>query len=161
MLFKLTILKKRSLGIFSFVLFVAVLLGISSNLQVLYADGEKVHGKTIRLIKGRIATEIIKAKDSNGIAMPNANISVTVDEPAIASIKIKDVGAGDKLDDNGTIAVAVADGGGSKAFIVKGLREGKTTVNFTITGSGDGAEVVKHALTVKVIELKIKDNSSW
>ena len=161
MLFKLTILRKRSLGIFSFVIFVALFLGSSSNIQVACADGEEVHAKTIRLIKGRIATETIQPKNSNGDTMANANITVTVDEPAIAFIKIKDVGSGDQVEENGTIVAAMTNDGGSKAFVVKGLREGKTTINFTITGSGSSAEVVKHALTVKVIELKIKDNSSW
>ena len=159
MLFRLIILKKRLLIISSFVFLVSAFPGVSSNINVTFADGEKVHGKSIRLIKGRNATEIIQAKNSNGDVMANAKITVTVKDPAIASIKLKDVGSEDQVDDRGKIVAAMTDDTGSKAFIVKGLRGGKTTINFMITD--DGTDLVKRTLTVKVIELKIKDNTSW
>ena len=142
--------------VFSFTVF-----GILDNRKAVFADNEgssAAIAKSVRLVKDREVTEIVKAINNKSEPIADAGISVKVDNPGVARISIKDVTSEDQVDESGTILMAKADGNGQKAFIIRGLQGGSTAIHLDIKDK-DGT-VTNQVINVKVIELKI-EQKSW
>lgn len=142
--------------VFSFTCF-----GFLDNSKAVFADNEgssATIAKSVRLIKDREVTEIIKAINNKKESIADAEISVKVDNPGIARISIKDVTSEDQVDESGKILMAKADGNGQKAFIIRGLQGGSTAIHLDIKDKEGAA--ANQVINVKVIELKI-EQKSW
>ena len=123
-------------------------------------DNQNIITKTNRLIKGSKITETIKTVDADGNPLPNANITVSVEDKNIVAINVKNISDEDKITDN-TI-VAKSDLNGQRLFNIKGLKAGSTIIHFEIIPEG-GTENDKtiQALKINVKELKLNLGGDW
>ena len=168
MIFISKMFKNLNVSICLFFLFCCLFVTLNIDVSSLYAkntggdNSTAIITKSIRLVKGRESTEIIKTKNRDGESLANAKITVTVDDPSVLTIRIKDVTDGDQTSNDGNILVANSGLEGKKTFAIKGLREGSTAINFDILPDGaDESKTVKQIVTVKVIELKVDVPQSW
>ncbi|MGR3221088.1 MAG: hypothetical protein ACUZ8H_14925 [Candidatus Anammoxibacter sp.] len=161
------IMKRFNVSICTFIVVFFLLAALNLNGNDLYAEraGDKdaaIITKSIRLINGRESTEIIKTKNRSGESFANAKITVTIDDPSVVTIRIKDVTDGDQVNNDENTLVAMSGMEGKKTFVIKGLREGSTAINFDILPDGaDESKTIKQILTVKVIELKVDVPKQW
>ncbi len=152
-------LKKTLIGMSAFlILFVTCLtkVGAETNSDVPY----KVINKTNRLMKGSKVTETINAVDSNGEALTNATITVTIENKNIVAVSIKDSSTDDQVTKS---AIIVKTGiNGQRSFYVKGLRAGSTVINFeTMPEGGKESDKIVEVLKVTVKELKLDLGGDW
>lgn len=149
------------------VLFVATIVSLTvfgtvQNIANLYAGDNAVRSKSVRTVKGRTVTETVTAEDAKGQLMPKASIAVTIDDPSVVAISLKEVTAADQVSDTGELITAKAGDDGKKAFVLRGLRGGSTIIHLDIVpDGGSDADAVKQALSVKVIEIKVDVPTGW
>lgn len=98
-------------------------------------------------------TEILTLKDSNDDLLAETSITVTVDDPDIATIKILGPMSEDQEIVEGSVLVAQTRENGQKAFLIKGISPGSTKITFEVI-SEDNSSAVKEELTVNVIDLE-------
>ena len=154
-------LRNIKVSICMFFLVFSLLPALNLHVSYLYAESDII-SKSIRLIKGRESTEFIKTKNKSGESIANAKITVTVEDPSVLTIRVKDVADGDQVNSDENVLVVKSGMEGKRAFAIKGLRDGSTTINFAILPEGaDESSVVKQVLAVKVIELAVDVPKQW
>lgn len=120
----------------------------------------KVINKTNRLMKGSKVTETINAVDSNGEALPNTQITVTIENKNIVAVSVKDSTTDDKVTESGIVVKTGING--QRAFYIKGLRKGSTVINFEMMPEGGTeSDKIVEVLKITVKELKLDLGGDW
>ncbi len=110
---------------------------------------------TVNMMVGSEIIEVIEVKNSSDELLANARITVTVNDPDIASIRILDTTINDQVVVEGRVLVAQAGVNGQKAFVISALLGGPTTIDFeALPENGDQTMLVTETLSLEVLQLQ-------
>lgn len=110
--------------------------------------------KTSVVLINREITEVLKLQKNKDELLVDEPITVTVDDPLIASISILNPTEDDQVIVKGSVLIAKTGKNGQKAFVIKGLASGSTAITFEVIADNGTADPVVEQLTVNVLELE-------
>lgn len=97
--------------------------------------------------------EIFRLQDSNEKLLGGAQISVAVEDPDIASIRVFDPSDTDQTVVTGSVLIVKTNANGLKAFAIAGLDSGSTKINFEVIGDNQTTLNTLETINVDVFEL--------